>query len=437
MEAIIKVLIEFSEFAASYALIKCIKTMMAGSIAALLLLWLHRTQKGKNSYFNIYSMLLLFPMCLMGNSRLFYSGRIFLLSNWLLKAVKPWMGKLYFAVAGILFLYHVQKSFRLKKDTEKLPVFTDKELKEQLMERLTKKDKVPFFSWYLKRVTIYETKEAVSPFSGGFLKPYIVVPVSMTESWSREKLSLVLCHEMLHIKSGHLWLLEAMLLLEIYWWANPLIYLCERALREELELACDESCLHYMKVSEEAYGNTILNTLYLMQGISAESSLTFLKYNTFGELKWRLSHLWEAGKERHRYKKKVKQGIFISGALTGAAVVLAVTFSYPRYTKLEEISLYDSQLTMVIFDSEKMQQAVQREDGKITIDKELFQEILEEENISGERVFVSYDTIMKVPGVGGGGNVAMVSTEDFSDIVYLSEEGMADKVQRFLLKYVL
>lgn len=437
MEEIIKVLIEFSEFSAVYGLIKCIKTMMAGSVAALLILLLHRGRKGKNSYLNICSMLLLFPMCLMGRSRLFYTGRMFLVSNWLLGMVKPWMGKLYFAVAGGMLLWHIVKNIGLKRKIRKLPVFADKELKKQLIEKITREDRLPFFFWYLKRTEIYETKEAVSPFSGGFVRPYIVVPVSMTEGWGREKISLVLCHELLHIKSGHLWLLEAVLLLKIYWWVNPLIYLCERVLREELELACDESSLHYMKVPEEAYGNAILNTLCLMQGISAEGSLTFLKYNTFEELKWRLSHLWEVGRERYRYGKKVKQGILVSGALTGIAAILAICFSYPRYTKLEEISLYDSQLNMVIFESEEMNRAVQCKDGKITIEEELFQEILKEEKVTGERVFISYDTIMKVPGVGGGGNVAMVSTEDFSDIIYLSAEGMADKVQVFLLKYVL
>lgn len=437
MEAIIKALIEFSEFAATYELIKCIKTMMAGSVTALLLLWLHRTWKGKNSYLNICSMLLLFPMCLMGSSRLFYTGRLFFISNWLLEIIKPWMGKLYFAVAGGLLLRHIFKNARLRRKIKRLPVLADTELKKQLIEKITRENRLPFFFWYLRRVEIYETKEAVSPFSGGFINPYVVVPVSMTEGFDRKELSLVLCHELLHIKSGHLWLLEAVLLLKIYWWVNPLIYLCEKALREELELACDESCLYYMRVPEEAYGNVILNTLYLMQGISAEGSLTFLKYNTFEELKWRLSHLWDVGKKRHCYGKKVRQGVFISGTLALVTAALVINFSYPRYTKLEEISLYDSQLTMVIFDSEKMNQAVQPKEGKITIEEELFQEILEEENVTGERVFVSYDTIMKVPGVGGGGNVAMISTKDFSDIMYLSAEGMADKVMMFLLKYVL
>lgn len=437
MAEIGEVLARWLDFAASYGLVKCIKTMLAGSVAAILLLAWQKTQKEKNSYLHIGSLLLLFPMCLMGSNKLFFYGRIFCFSNWLQGAIKPWHGKLYFAVAGAFLLWHCVQAWRLRTSIKTLPAFSDTRLLGELIEEITQKDRFPVFRWYLKKVHVYETKEALSPFSAGLLRPYVVLPAQMAESFRQEEIRLVLVHELLHIKAGHIWLLAAFSFLRMYWWLNPFVYVCEKRLREGLELACDESCLYHLNAPKEQYAGVLLHMLRLVRGMPSEGLLAFLGRDSFGELKRRLEGLQKAGEEGGCHQKRVRKGVCISGALLGVAMFLVLASSYPKYTTLEEISLYDSHLELVLLNSEKMHQAVQCKKGKIQMDEQLFGEILEEENIEGEYVFVAYGMIMKVPGVGGGGNVAMVFTEDLGDICYLAADGFVGWLQTFLLKYVV
>ncbi len=422
-------------FAFSYELMKCIKTMLAGSVVALLLLFWQGIQKRKNPYLNIGSMFLLFPMCLMGSSKLFFTGKLWHISNWLCKEIKPWYGKIYLIVAGGLFAGYVGKSLRLSKRVRSLPLFLNRELSNRLVQKVSEGDRVPFFYWYLKRVRIYETQEAVSPFSGGLWHPYIVVPAQIVQGWSEEEISLILCHELLHIKAGHIWILTAFSFLRIYWWINPLIYICEKKLREELELACDESCLYYMKAERQRYAGALLHTLYLAQGMHRESILAFLRKDSFGELKRRLEALKRT--EEEKYRKKVKRSLICSGVLTGAVLAGTISFSYPRFMRMEEIFVYNSRLEMLFLDSEEVEQAVQCIKGKIKIEEALLEEILRVERIEDPYIYISYDTIMKVPGIGGGGNVARVSTEDFTDIWYLADDGIENKILDFLLKYMI
>lgn len=125
------------------------------------------------------------------------------------------------------------------------------------------------------------------------------------------------------------------------------------------------------------------------------------------------------------------------GVLLALAVLAVGLTSYPRYTRLPELNLYDEELRMICSDTPELRAAVQVVDGYLQIDPQRMDDCLRGLDVEGSYVYLSYDTIMKVPGVGGGGNVGMIALEDYGDIFYLRAETWENDWMEFFLKYLL
>ena len=111
--------------------------------------------------------------------------------------------------------------------------------------------------------------------------------------------------------------------------------------------------------------------------------------------------------------------------------------SYPKFTVMKETYIYDENLNLRVTDYEELKKAVAVKDGELIINHKEFAELLERHNISGDYVYISFDTIIKIPGCGGGGNLGMVSTTDYDDIFYLAADTPENKFMVFVLKYIL
>lgn len=62
--------------------------------------------------------------------------------------------------------------------------------------------------------------------------------------------------------------------------------------------------------------------------------------------------------------------------------------------------MYDEGLRLICNDTPQLREAVQVVDGFLQIDPERMDACLKELEIEGEYVYLSFDTIMKVPGSG-------------------------------------
>ncbi|MCH5281142.1 MAG: M56 family metallopeptidase [Lachnospiraceae bacterium] len=424
----------FINFAAVYWFHNCIRAMMAGTVMLLVILLIRGCNRKQRANINIYAMLLLLPMAFMGMNKLFFTGKIFYLSNFLNRYVRPPYGTIYFAVMGVLFLAYVWKSICLRNSLKKLPFFCC-DWQGALIDRLTAADGTDLAKRYLKKVKIYVTPEPISPFSGGVIRPFVVIPEEIAARWDEESCQVVLGHELLHIKSGHILILFFFAMLRIYWWINPTVYLCEKVLREDLEMACDESCIKYTGVERAEYGKMLLSMITMLRGVREEGIASFLNRNYFQVLRRRIGYLSHKASERNNRNKHWEVGVF---AVLFAAVVIAVALtSYPRFTKLPELTIYNEELEMVMMDAREDTDSLEIRDGKLIIDKEGFRAFLKEQDYTEEYIYISFDTIMKVPGTGGGGNVAMVNTADLDDVFYLSKDCVENKVMVFLLKYFI
>lgn len=436
MDETLRLLKGFRDFAAVYCFDKCIRTMLAGMAMLLLICIIRKCNKKHVANINIGAMVLLLPMAFTGMNKLFFRGYIYWVLNSLYGHIhKPVYGKIYFSVMGVLLAVYVIKSSHLRQKLKKLPLLENR-IKEELIENLTAYDRTSLPRRYLGRVKIYITSEKVSPYSGGIFRPFIVIPEEISESWDDTQRRVILSHEFLHIKSGHIVLLFLFAMLRIYWWMNPAIYLCEKILREDLEMACDESCICATGVSRLEYGKMILGVLTMLKGVQEECAASFLDGNYFEVLRKRIGYL--------NKQKAVKNGrsasrrtIAFFGTLSAALLLVIGITSYPRYTRMKEITFYNEEMEMVVWDSREFGNSVEIVDGEIRIDEEELQKILEEKQVSGDYVYISFDTIMKVPGSGGGGNVAMVAMDDFDDVLYLAADDWRNDLVVFMMKYLI
>ena len=77
----------------------------------------------------------------------------------------------------------------------------------------------------------------------GLVWPKVILPRAARE-WSRDRVRIVLCHELAHIRRGD-WILQiAAQLVRCVYWFNPLVWMACARLRLESEQACDDRVLN-------------------------------------------------------------------------------------------------------------------------------------------------------------------------------------------------
>jgi TonB family protein len=76
----------------------------------------------------------------------------------------------------------------------------------------------------------------------GLLRPKVILPCA-AQSWSEERVAIVLRHELAHIRRGD-WVVQiAGEILRTAYWFNPLLWIACTRLRQESEQACDDEVL--------------------------------------------------------------------------------------------------------------------------------------------------------------------------------------------------
>lgn len=471
-------LLRFGSFACQYGFSKCMKTVVCGlAIMPVLLLWYGRRRKGSRcADIGFYSWLLLLPAALMSRNKLFFRRWTVRLTFAINEIGATWVSGVYFAVLLILAGGWIFRKLLLGRNVGRLPCWRSPgkgrgasgsgrsphaskrdvsgsgESWRDCIRQVTAGDRRKLAEWYLGRTRVYISDEFRSPFCGGIFRPYIVMPARELEpepgaestgeaaDCDHRQLTgrgkVLLCHELLHLKYGHVLWLNLFALLRLYWWVNPLVYLCEMLLRQDMEQACDAGCLYYTGVGEKAYGKLLLAAAAGQMRGRPAGTAAFLSDRDYRFLKRRIDALRGKG-EQPDYRKLHRRTGWVCGAVL-AVIVLAVGItSYPRYTRLPDLLLYDEDLQLLCNDTPELRAAVQVVDGYLQIDEERMDACLAPLEISGSHVYLSYDTIMKVPGAGGCGNTGMIALDDYSDILYLSADTWENRLMEFCLKYLI
>jgi beta-lactamase regulating signal transducer with metallopeptidase domain len=114
-------------------------------------------------------------------------------------------------------------------------------------------------------VQLLEAPDLAGPATFGILRPAILLPPGLIESFGPAEQRGVLLHELAHVRRRDgLLLLVAELLRAVHWF-NPLVHLAVRLLRFDLELSCDAVALAKMPPGESrSYGLALVHVLETM-----------------------------------------------------------------------------------------------------------------------------------------------------------------------------
>ena len=101
-----------------------------------------------------------------------------------------------------------------------------------------------------------------SPALFGFVRPRLLLPQGMLETYGLEELRYVFIHELGHLKQRDIYLGWLIALLQVVHWFNPLMWFAFGRMRADRELACDRLAISTMGPDEPPeYGRTIVSLL--------------------------------------------------------------------------------------------------------------------------------------------------------------------------------
>ena len=457
------------KFTSSYITIKALLSVMFATVIMGMIVLVRLINNRRIKAVDYYSTLLVIPMMFTGMSRLFFwvfnnykapeyemSRVLAKVYSFMIEVANTWFGWLYVGVMLILFVRYAVRHIIHKHRVRSLErADTDHTL--MIAKAIDEISGGKISKYRLEKVRFYVAKENISPFSGGVLSPYVVIPErSMAEVNDREYY-IMLCHELMHIRKWHIFWLTMYDLACIWWWFNPFIYLFREVYRDDMEMVCDESCISSMGFDAKEYARTIFSMLVSIQRKNHKmQGINFINDRSSQRRRVEAIAVYSGNKAvLRRILVAVMIGVFVIFSM--AVCVL----SYPRYTKMTEIALYDIDevrgdgsnqdgkgllnreeepklnVKTLEYDTERIRQAVEVQNDSIKIkDRELFGRILDEHGIDNDYVYVSFGGYMKIPGIGGGGNTGMVNTKDYDDIFYLADDSVTNDVLEFLLKII-
>ncbi|MGV8981872.1 M56 family metallopeptidase [Clostridium sp.] len=129
------------------------------------------------------------------------------------------------------------------------------EILEESKLRLKISSKIDvIYGHYLKSPAVY-----------GIIKPKILISESIINKLSTEELKFVFLHEVTHIKRKDLIVNVVIMILQVIYWFNPIIWYSLYQFKQDCEAACDATALTVLSSREvREYGQTILNMIKIV-----------------------------------------------------------------------------------------------------------------------------------------------------------------------------
>jgi|GEM_PF-7037424 len=108
------------------------------------------------------------------------------------------------------------------------------------------------------RASLKLTASTHIPVVSGLRSPTVYLPHTLPHQLTAPQLKAVLCHELIHVRRGDLWIDTLQRFVQaIYWW-HPLVWWANTRIREVLEEAVDEQVINSLGTDSESYPNALL-----------------------------------------------------------------------------------------------------------------------------------------------------------------------------------
>ncbi|MEI3606154.1 BlaR1 family beta-lactam sensor/signal transducer [Pseudogracilibacillus sp. SE30717A] len=153
-------------------------------------------------------------------------------------------------VMAVLFLHGW---FKLKKIKNTTKVLNNKDILH-VFERCKHQLNIS------KPLIVGESSLVKSPMTFGLFKTYVVLPVHLDEWMSIKDIEYIFMHELHHYKYNDIATNYLIIMYQILYWFNPLVWIAFKKMRLDREIACDTAVLNSLEEDCHAdYGNAIIN----------------------------------------------------------------------------------------------------------------------------------------------------------------------------------
>ncbi|MEM7558559.1 MAG: M56 family metallopeptidase [Planctomycetota bacterium] len=122
----------------------------------------------------------------------------------------------------------------------------------------------------LKRlVRVHLTKSPVGPAVMGLMRPVILLPEALVSHLKSERLSMLITHELVHLRRGDLFWSALQVTASSLLWCNPFAWIASRLLDQEAEKCCDEETIAALGIDPADYAKSLLAVLELKHTLRA------------------------------------------------------------------------------------------------------------------------------------------------------------------------
>lgn len=405
----------FLDACALYFTLQLVRCVIFSVMLLCVVMFLRKTLFSKCIFLKgiLWSLFLLVPF--LGKLKMFYENVFVVkITWWLTESImeNPYIARIYMAGVLIACIY----------------VFGNRIYLSHMVSRFKRS--------YVCSREVYITDMNITPFAVGLLKPRVVLPKIIQDNYSNEELNIILRHEYMHIKLGHLWCYFLWDILKCLLWLNPLLALCQRQFRMDLEDICDRVCIQNNDKTAQEYGLLLLKSIRLLrterEGVS--SAVTFTGEKDFKEMKRRIKKIANF----KSYRKNTCRGMIIIAAVFIFTVFMGIKkSSYDRCSEIDSIIVYSYDVengNSVILDSSKhLQQIISYDDSYLYIDREAFDKIVYNCGESQE-IFIVFGGYQKLPGIGGNGSTCLYEAGSNDKIIAIPYEKAEDNWMTILFK---
>ncbi len=180
---------------------------------------------------------------------------------------------------------------------------------------------------------VVPTHRLSSPAVFGLVRPLLLMPVGYLSRLSRKDAEHVLLHELAHVKRGDLWMHGLVLLLQVVYWYNPLLWLVRRRVHQLRELCCDATVAGLLREDTPAYRQTLVETARRFLAARSEPGLGLL--GLFEDTHLLLARLNWLERPTWRYRR-MKRAFVVTLMALMLACVLPMAQAQPQHKLVPE-----------------------------------------------------------------------------------------------------
>ena len=169
---------------------------------------------------------------------------------------------------------------------------------------------------------ILVTKERVSPFLFGVLRPVLVVPEGLIANVGADEITAVLAHEFAHLRRRDPLIGWLLAICEAVYFFNPIFYFVKRRILFERERACDSWVVTSSKARSSVYANALISAADICRGFRTNVGPVGAVAESFGDLKKRLTAISRNLKPKARLSISALVLLVILGAVCTPGILL-------------------------------------------------------------------------------------------------------------------